>query len=87
MLPKRVTGLCGKQQRRIGTMVTMAQKAGIYFISKKIFLPFLLIYCFFYFIKGLMPNIAPENSKKDPKKRYQWKKYNKYFDEDTLKTY
>lgn len=39
MLPKRVTGLCGKQQRRIGTMVTMAQKAGIYFIFYKT-LPF-----------------------------------------------
>lgn len=34
-----------------------------------------------------MPNIAPENSKKDPKRRYQWKKYNKYYDEDTIKTY
>lgn len=29
MLPRRVTGLCKKQQRRIGTMVTMAQKAGL----------------------------------------------------------
>jgi small subunit ribosomal protein S18 len=29
MLPRRVTGLCKRQQRRIGTMVTMAQKAGL----------------------------------------------------------
>lgn len=28
MLPKRVTGLCNVQQKRIGTLVTMAQKAG-----------------------------------------------------------
>uniref|UniRef100_A0A2M4C2P6 Large ribosomal subunit protein mL66 n=1 Tax=Anopheles marajoara TaxID=58244 RepID=A0A2M4C2P6_9DIPT len=61
MLPRRVTGLCKRQQRRIGAMVTMAQKA------------------------GLMPNLNPASSKKDPKKRYQWKKYNKYFDEDTIK--
>lgn len=28
MLPKRITGLCKKQQRYIGTLVVMAQKAG-----------------------------------------------------------
>lgn len=28
MLPRRITGLCRKQQKRIGTLVTMAQKAG-----------------------------------------------------------
>lgn len=28
MLPRRVTGLCKRQQKKIGTMVTMAQKAG-----------------------------------------------------------
>lgn len=28
MLPRRITGLCKTQQKRIGTMVTMAQKAG-----------------------------------------------------------
>lgn len=61
MLPRRITGLCKRQQRRIGSLVIMAQKA------------------------GLMPNINPSWSKKDPKKRYQWKKYNKYFDEDTIK--
>ncbi|CAD6996152.1 unnamed protein product [Ceratitis capitata] len=61
MLPRRVTGLCKKQQKRIGTLVTMAQKA------------------------GLMPNLAPEWSKKDPKKRFGWKKYNKYFLEETIK--
>lgn len=29
MLPKRVTGLCKSQQKRIGNLVTMAQKAGM----------------------------------------------------------
>ncbi|XP_030753445.1 39S ribosomal protein S18a, mitochondrial [Sitophilus oryzae] len=61
MLPKRITGLCNKQQKRMSSLVTMAQKA------------------------GLMPNLAPARSNKDPKKRYQWKKYNKYFDETTIK--
>jgi small subunit ribosomal protein S18 len=28
MLPRRVTGLCKRQQKRISTMVAMAQKAG-----------------------------------------------------------
>lgn len=28
MLPKRITGLCSKQQKRMGRLVTMAQKAG-----------------------------------------------------------
>lgn len=60
MLPRRVTGLCKRQQKRMGTMVTMAQKA------------------------GLMPNIAPGNSKRDPTKRFEWKKYNKYYDERTM---
>ncbi|KAF7265585.1 hypothetical protein GWI33_021037 [Rhynchophorus ferrugineus] len=45
MLPRRITGLCGKQQKRISTLVSMAQKA------------------------GLMPNLTPAWSKKDPKKR------------------
>ncbi|XP_053681288.1 30S ribosomal protein S18 [Anopheles nili] len=61
MLPRRITGLCKRQQRRMGALVTMAQKA------------------------GLMSNLNPANSKKDPKRRYQWKKYNKYFDEETIK--
>lgn len=34
---------------------------------------------------GLMPNLTPAASKKDPKKRRQWKKFNKYFDETTIK--
>ncbi|XP_017769196.1 PREDICTED: 28S ribosomal protein S18a, mitochondrial [Nicrophorus vespilloides] len=63
MLPRRVTGLCGKQQRRVSSLVTMAQKA------------------------GLMSNLNPANSNKDPKKRNGYKKYNKYFDESTLKKY
>lgn len=28
MLPRRITGLCKKQQKRISSMVSMAQKAG-----------------------------------------------------------
>lgn len=28
MLPRRITGLCKVQQKRIGTLVTMAQKSG-----------------------------------------------------------
>lgn len=60
MLPKKVTGLCNRQQKRVTLLVAMAHKA------------------------GLMPNINPANSKKDPHKRFGWKKCNKYFDEDTL---
>lgn len=60
MLPRRTTGLCGKQQRRVTKLVAMAQKA------------------------GLMPNLAPHWSKKDPQKRFGSKKYNRYFDEATL---
>ncbi|XP_022221623.1 39S ribosomal protein S18a, mitochondrial [Drosophila obscura] len=61
MLPRRITGLCYRQQKKMGTLVTMAQKA------------------------GLMPNLGPSWSKKDPKKRYGWKKFNKYFLESTIK--
>lgn len=61
MLPRRITGLCKVQQKRVGIMVTMAQKA------------------------GLMPNIAPKNSNRDPKKRFGLKKNNVYYDEDTIK--
>lgn len=60
MLPQRITGLCRLQQKRIGSMVTMAQKA------------------------GLMINLTPSYSKKDPTKRYGHKKCNKYFDERTI---
>ncbi|KAH8265333.1 hypothetical protein KR038_004318 [Drosophila bunnanda] len=61
MLPRRITGLCHRQQKKMGTLVTMAQKA------------------------GLMPNLAPAWSKKDPKKRFGWRKFNKYFIESTIK--
>lgn len=61
MLPRRITGLCRRQQKRISNMVAMAQKA------------------------GLMPNIGPPGSKKDPKRRYKWRKFNTYFDESTIK--
>lgn len=33
MLPRRITGLCRRQQKKIGKLVTMAQKAGLYRIS------------------------------------------------------
>lgn len=33
MLPRRVTGLCKRQQKRIGGMVTMAQKAGLMMVN------------------------------------------------------
>ncbi|XP_068155700.1 small ribosomal subunit protein bS18 [Drosophila tropicalis] len=61
MLPRRITGLCHRQQKKMGTLVTMAQKA------------------------GLMPNLGPSWSKKDPKKRFGWRKFNKYFLESTIK--
>ncbi|RLU20034.1 hypothetical protein DMN91_006640 [Ooceraea biroi] len=63
MLPRRLTGLCQIQQKKMNIMVTMAQKA------------------------GLMPNLAPEKSKKDPKRRRDWKKFNTYYDEKTIKFY
>lgn len=34
-----------------------------------------------------MSNLAPENSKNDPTKRKNWKKFNTYFDESTIKVY
>lgn len=37
MLPRRVTGLCKRQQKRVGTLVTMAHKAGKYFTSEPVF--------------------------------------------------
>lgn len=61
MLPRRITGLCRKQQNRMSILVSMAQKS------------------------GLMPNLNPEKSKKDPTKRFGYRKFNKYFDENTIK--
>lgn len=61
MLPRRITGLCKKQQKRVSNMVSMAQKA------------------------GLMSILTPQTSKKDPKLRKKWKKFNTYFDESTIK--
>lgn len=87
MLPRRVTGLCAKQQKRIGTMVTMAQKAGEYILTLIYYLN-LKLYLNIFILNnkiGLMPNIAPAWSKKDPKRRYQWKKFNKYFFESTIR--
>lgn len=34
-----------------------------------------------------MCSLTPENSKKDLSKRRDWKKYNTYFDESTIKVY
>ncbi|XP_029172748.1 39S ribosomal protein S18a, mitochondrial [Nylanderia fulva] len=61
MLPRRITGLCDVQQKRVSTLVAMAQKA------------------------GLMPNLAPKWSKRNPKRRRDWKKFNTYFDENTIR--
>ena len=61
MLPRRITGLSKQQQKRVGTMVTMAQKA------------------------GLMSSLTPAYSKKNPRLRYRWKKWNTYWDESTIK--
>ncbi|CAH1403144.1 unnamed protein product [Nezara viridula] len=60
MLPRRITGLCKIQHKRITYMVAMAQKA------------------------GLMSILTPPDSKKDPKRRPKWKKFNTYFDESTI---
>uniref|UniRef100_A0A1L8E0W2 Putative mitochondrial ribosomal protein s18a n=1 Tax=Nyssomyia neivai TaxID=330878 RepID=A0A1L8E0W2_9DIPT len=61
MLPRRITGLCRKQQKRMFILVAMAQKA------------------------GLMSNLTPFYSSKDPKKRQKWKKFNIYFEENKTK--
>ncbi|KAK0182026.1 hypothetical protein PV327_000198 [Microctonus hyperodae] len=61
ILPRRITGLCKIQQKRLNSMIAMSQKA------------------------GLMPNIAPASSKKDPKLRYGLKAFNVYYDESTIK--
>lgn len=34
-----------------------------------------------------MCSLAPENSKNDPTRRKDWKKYNTYFDESTILVY
>ncbi|XP_012254738.2 39S ribosomal protein S18a, mitochondrial [Athalia rosae] len=34
---------------------------------------------------GLMSNLTPATSKKDPKRRWDWKKFNTYFDETTIR--
>ncbi|KAL7297276.1 hypothetical protein TKK_0009676 [Trichogramma kaykai] len=61
MLPRRITGLCNIQQKRVGIMVTMAHRA------------------------GLMGTLKPKNCRMDPKKRRDWRKYNTYYDETTIK--
>ncbi|KAK0086232.1 hypothetical protein PV325_003540 [Microctonus aethiopoides] len=61
IMPRRITGLCKIQQKRINSLVAMAQKA------------------------GLMPNIAPASSKRDPKQRYGLKSFNVYYDESTIR--
>lgn len=60
LLPRRITGLCRIQQKRMTKMVTMAHKS------------------------GLMPNLSPPNSNRDPKKRYGLKRFNVYYDDDTI---
>ncbi|XP_012539420.1 39S ribosomal protein S18a, mitochondrial [Monomorium pharaonis] len=57
MLPRRVTGLCTVQQKRVSVLVAMAQRA------------------------GLLPNKFID---RDRKYGPAWKRYNTYFDEDTI---
>lgn len=83
MLPRRITGLCKVQQKRIGTLVTMAQKSGKR--EREQLFPSRMIFKTSFSCLGLMPNFAPANSKRDPKQRFAWKKYNKYYDESTIK--
>ncbi|XP_059614836.1 large ribosomal subunit protein mL66 [Phlebotomus argentipes] len=61
MLPRRVTGLCPRQQKKMSILVAMAQKA------------------------GLMSNLTPATSRKDPKLRREWRKFNIYFVEEKTK--
>ncbi|XP_054257912.1 39S ribosomal protein S18a, mitochondrial [Macrosteles quadrilineatus] len=61
MLPKRITGLCSVQHKRVSYMVTMAHKA------------------------GLMGKFKPKDCTLDPRHRPQWKQWNSYFDETTIK--
>lgn len=64
----------------MSSLVTMAHKAGKqtnkFIVCKTIYLLNIL---------GLMPNLKPENSTKDPKKRRDWRRFNHYFDESTIK--
>lgn len=54
MLPRRVTGLCKRQQKRIGTMVTMAHKAGEYTKHKNIFSVWVVANITWSLLQGLM---------------------------------
>lgn len=87
MLPRKVTGLCKIQQKRMYYLVAMAQKAGLllsfHFIMINYKFKKTLIY-FEYLVLGLMSNLTPSWSKKDPTKRYKYKKYNTYWDEKTI---
>ncbi|XP_063976892.1 large ribosomal subunit protein mL66-like [Diachasmimorpha longicaudata] len=60
LMPRRVTGLCRTQQKRLNKLVAMSHKA------------------------GLMPNLHPPNSAKDPTKRLGPKAFNVYYDETTI---
>lgn len=83
MLPRRITGLCKIQQKYIGKLVSMAQKSGN---SRASIIVNILTKSFLFFaLEGLMPNFAPAKSNRDPKRRFGWRKYNKYFDEKTIK--
>ncbi|KAK2726678.1 large ribosomal subunit protein mL66-like [Artemia franciscana] len=61
IMPRKVTGLCKRMQKRIDYLVPMAQRA------------------------GLLMNLTPDYSKKDPKRRRGWKRFNTYYDESTIK--
>jgi len=70
-------------------MVAMAQKAGLQIFNLNLFYTYMQgIRNYLYFssvILGLMSNLTPAWSRKDPKKRRDWKKFNTYFDEQTIK--
>ncbi|XP_011863420.1 PREDICTED: 28S ribosomal protein S18a, mitochondrial [Vollenhovia emeryi] len=59
MLPRRITGLCNVQQKRVSVLVQMAQRAGL--MPNK-------------FTKRIMNSRRPD-----------WRKFNAYYDEDTIK--
>lgn len=39
----------------------------------------------FFLFPGLMPNLKPKSSTRDPTKRRDWRKLNAYYDEKTIK--
>ena len=61
ILPRRITGLCRVQQKRISSLIIMAQTA------------------------GLLPMRGPKGVLLHPLQRRKWRKFNTYFDENTIR--